>query len=185
MNNSVDSHVLENPSNISIQTQMQNLFERLSPNLWVMISTLIALVILLVVLTYLVYKPVKKMLAERKKFIQDNIDASVKSREKALEFEKEKQKELLESKTIAFEIVRNAKIESEKIIWQYTENAKKEYKKILDSAAVAINLKEQQFREQAKQEVVEIGTEIASKILEKKVTPQTESEIIKKILDKA
>ena len=53
------------------------------PNLWIMIATIGSLFILLIILTYFFYNPVKKMVQRRKEFINKNINDSIEAKNNA------------------------------------------------------------------------------------------------------
>lgn len=179
-----NTEVVAQENNNSLQDQITELFAKLLPNLWIMLATLISLIILLIVLTFFVYKPTKKMIEKRKQFIQSNIDAAVQSREKALDLEKTKNQQLIESRLTANEIVHKARLESEKMLLAYTDNAKNESKKILDNAYQSIKLQQEKFQKESQKEIMDVAVKIAEKILEEKLTVKDEKKILAKFLKK-
>lgn len=159
------------------------LFKNVFPNVWVMLATTLALILMIIFLTIFVYKPLKKVIQERRDFIQENIDNSIKSKEKALELENQRNQELWEARIAASQIISQAKIESEKIVFEYTSNAKKEAKRILEDAHITISQLQKKFESESKEEIISVATKLASKILEKHVSSYENHDLIEKLLN--
>ncbi|WGI36251.1 F0F1 ATP synthase subunit B [Mesomycoplasma lagogenitalium] len=162
---------------------ISNLFKGIFPNPWVMLATFIALIIVVLVLYGLVFKPIRKSISERRKFIQDNIDESIKNRESSIELENKRNLELWEARIAAAGIVNQAKIESEKIANEYIVNAKKEAKRIIEDGHKSVAQQQKKFEEESREEIISVATKLASKILEKHVSHYEEEELINKLLN--
>lgn len=179
--NKLFSILASSPSEI-IQRDVNDIVQRLFPNPFVVISSLISFLIIFIILFYLVQKPVKKMVKERKNFIQENIDESIQTKNKALELEKQRTNELEKSYITAAEIVLKAKIEAEKIVISYTDNAKNEAQKIMENARASIQIEKNNLKKEYKKQVIEISSLISSKVLEKEITIKDEDKLIKEFL---
>ena len=92
---------------------------QLMPSLYIMIATLGSFVVLLLILTKLLYKPVKKMVKNRQDFIQKNIDDSINAKQNAINLEQEARDRLVDSKLMALEIINKSKLDAEVLKHQY------------------------------------------------------------------
>ncbi|MBN3534532.1 F0F1 ATP synthase subunit B [Mycoplasma procyoni] len=162
---------------------ISELFKNILPNPWMMLATLIALTVVVVSLFLLIYKPLKRVIGERRQFIQDNIDESVKNKESSIELEKRRNTELWEARIAAAGIVNQAKIESEKIANQYISHAKKEAKRIIEDGHQSVAQERKRFEQESKEEIISVATKLASKILEKHVSHYEDREMIDKLLN--
>ena len=97
----------------SIGETMQTIAEKLVPNLLSFVVQLTSFIILLLVVFFFAYKPVKKMLDKRADHIQNEIDQAEKNHALAVEQNKEAKEILAKSKAEASEIIAEAKKQGE------------------------------------------------------------------------
>lgn len=167
----------------SLQEELVSMFYRIFPNGYMMLAVVISTLILLTVLTFLVYKPVKKSIKARKEFIQQNIDDSLRLKQEAQILEEEKNKNLIESRIAAAEIVFKSKIQAEKIVNEYTNLANKESSRILNEAQQSIKHQKEQFKRESKEEIIIVASKIASKFMQRKVDIKLERELFEELLE--
>ncbi|UUD37292.1 ATP synthase F0, B subunit [Mycoplasmopsis californica] len=153
-------------------------FKKLFPNIPLLIATIIAFIIVFGFLTYFFYKPVKKMLERRNKFIQKNIDDSIRNKKLALESSDEAQERLMNAKITAAEIIDKAKFEAEKVIIEYTTRANKEAELIKSHAEIDIKNEKEKFEKESRQAIIDVAFEIANKIVKKEIKPENEQKLI-------
>lgn len=156
--------------------------DQMMPSIYIMIATLGALIVLIIILTKFLYNPVKKMVEERQKYIQKNIDDSLESKLSAINKEQEARDKLVESNNLAQEIINNSKIEAETIKVEYITKAKQEAKKITDDAKVDIQLTKEKLEKETKAEIVTIATEISEKIIKEKISPKIAQKYLEEYL---
>ena len=72
-------------NNSKISDEITKTFDNLTFNWPYFVLSLLTLTLVVLFVTFLVYKPLKKMLKARQEFIQNNINESIKAKEKALE----------------------------------------------------------------------------------------------------
>ena len=146
--------------------------------------TVITFVVLLLLLWKTAWKPIVEALDARAEKIRGDIDQADKSRQEA-------EKVLAEHK----ELMSNAKEESAKIIAQGREEAEKVKNEIIEKAQTeAKDMAERVKKEIAmakdsalaelKTEVVNISTEIASKIIDKDLKPEDQNALVSEALNK-
>ncbi|WP_051599964.1 F0F1 ATP synthase subunit B [Mycoplasma elephantis] len=153
-------------------------FQKLFPNIPLLIAVIIAFILIFCFLTYFFYKPVKKMLADRNKFIQKNIDDSIKNKKNALESSNEAQERLMNAKITAAEIIDKAKFEAEKVIMEYTNQAHKEAELIKANAELELKNEKEKFEKDSRKAILDVAFEIANKIIQKEIKHDDEQKLI-------
>ncbi|MFU2193159.1 F0F1 ATP synthase subunit B [Mycoplasma sp. 4079] len=167
----------------SLNQQVQEKFNGLFPSVPMMIATIIAFLIVFLLLTYLLYKPVKKMMKNRTNFIQENINSAIKQKEDSLEVLNDANEKLKEAHKQADSIVNKAKIKAGEVSKTYIDKAKAESYRLLEETNQDIALQKKEFDANAKKYVIQVATELAEKILRKEISPETQDEIIKNYLE--
>ena len=158
--------VIERPGTDSIGDKVNELM----PSIYIMIATLGAFLVLFLVLTKLLYKPVRKMVKNRQDFIQKNIDDSISAKEMALSLEQQARDNLFNSKLMAQEIIHKSKLEAEVLKYQYIDQGKAEAERLVTEANVEISTKKQVLEREVHNEIVNIAIEISEKMVAKNIT---------------
>ncbi|MFV8489158.1 F0F1 ATP synthase subunit B [Mycoplasma sp. 31_09] len=158
-------------------------FANLIPSVPMMIATILAFAIVFAILTWLLYKPVKKMMKRRADFIQGNIDDSIKEKELSQKAKLDANNKLQEAHKQADIIITKAKIKASEVSHSYTEKAKAESKRLLEETSQDIASQKREFDSNAKKYIVTVATDLAEKILKREITPETQTEIIDKFLN--
>ncbi|WP_406613586.1 F0F1 ATP synthase subunit B [Mycoplasma corogypsi] len=158
-------------------------FETLFPSWPIIVATIIAFIIVFVFLTYFVYKPVKKMMKDRHDFIQGNIDEAIKAKEDSLEKLNEANESLKSARVQATTIINKAKVRADKVADFYTTKARAQSKRLLDETILDIQAQQREFEMNSKTYVVNLGTELATKILKREISQQTQDELINQYLN--
>lgn len=146
--------------------------DQLMPSIYIIVATLGAFLVLLIVLTKLLYNPVKKMVKNRQDFIQKNIDDSINAKQKALSFEQEARNKLNASKLIASEIINKSKVEAEILKNQYINQGKIKADKLVNRAKDDIKNKKINLEKNIQKEIINVAIEISEKIISKKVSKE-------------
>lgn len=157
-------------------------FQKLFPNLPLMIATIIAFIIVIFFLTFFFYKPVRRMVKNRQDFIQKNIDDSIENKQKSLNSFNEAQDSLVQAKIKASEIVSKAKFEAEKVVIEYTNRANNEAERIMKNAEQEIKNDKKRFEEDSHQAIIDVAFELANKLVEKEISPDKEKKLIEEYL---
>ncbi|MGL4343009.1 MAG: F0F1 ATP synthase subunit B [Metamycoplasmataceae bacterium] len=162
-------------------TDVGDKIAQMMPSLPMMFATLGALLVLMLILTFFLYKPISKMVKKRQNFIQKNIDNSIKAKEEAAKLSSDSFKELTESRLIANEIINRAKKESEVTKQHYINNGKIEAQKLLEEANRDIKNLKEDFEQSKKESIIDIAIQISEKILLEKVDPKDIEKYYKEI----
>ena len=161
---------------------MQSL-DVISVNLWQMLASLLNLVLLFLIVKKFLYKPVKKMLAER----QNAIEKDYKDAKEA------KQQAILEKEAYENQI-KNAKEEADSIIKSATEDANRRSDEIISEAKVRADmivsaaktdaeLEMKKAESHIKEEIVEVSSLIAEKMLRREISKEDHRELIDSFIE--
>ncbi|UUD35008.1 F0F1 ATP synthase subunit B [Mycoplasmopsis caviae] len=162
-----------------IQKELSGLF----PSVPMMVATLVAFAIVILILFFLLYKPIKKSIKARQDYIQSNIDQAKQTNDLSQDKLKEANDKLTQAHQEANNLVKNAKVRAEKVIISYTAKAKIESKRILEEAELDIKQQRDSLMEDSKNNIAKAASELSRQILKKEVSKKTESEIIDKFLE--
>ena len=157
--------------------QLNNRFQAIFPTWTTVVATILSVIILLLVLTKLFYNPVKKMVNERKKFIQSNIDSAVRQNAESAKDRKQAQIAINEANTIAHNILSEAKMKAERMLKKSVEDAKIEARQLVKNAHKDAKREREIFENQAKEEMVTIALEAAKKVISKEVDNTTNKKL--------
>jgi F-type H+-transporting ATPase subunit b len=157
------------------------LFEALGINLKILLAQLINFSIMIFVLWRFAYKPIMKVLNDRREKIIQGVKAAEKSEEKLAQAE-DKEKE----------IITEAKKEALKIVEEAKERAEKKYQEIINKSkediGQIINQEKEKIHQEKETVLVEIRQEIGSllgmglnKFLDKKINRENDEIIITEI----
>lgn len=146
------------------------------------IFQIVATIILCIILTKLLYKPVLEFLEKRKKGIEENItEASEKlSQADALKFEYEvKIKEIEKEKD---SILTEARARAKSLEAQILEDAKKEAETIKNRAMLDIQREQEKAKEEIRLQIIEVSSLVASKFISKNIDEDEQNALVDKAI---
>ncbi len=156
----------------------EDFLSKLFPNPWDALAVFLAFVILLVVVFYVAYKPVKKLIHDRKQYVESNLRDSEASKAQSQKLLRDAEEDVLESKKEALKIVEDAKttanIEKEKIL----ESAKIERKQIIDEAKVEIDREIENSKDEIHEEIVSVAMDASKKLLSREVNSKDNAKLV-------
>lgn len=162
---------------------MQNL-GIISVNIWQILISLANLTILFLLLKKFLYKPVLKMLDERRAQIESDYSDAAKAKQSAESKDNELTSRLSNAKTEAEGIVKEAadiaKVRGDKII----EDARATADGIVRQAQVDAELERKRVNETIKEQIVEVSTALAEKMLEREINADDHKSLIDEFISK-
>ncbi len=170
--------ILIKTQNHNLSTDLNEKFSALFPSWVTIVATVLAFTILLIILTLLVWKPVKKMVESRQAYIQNNIDEATAQNTEASNDREKANQELVEARVEAAQIVADAKFAAEKNRTSIKKQAKEESDKILANAKEEIEAEKIKLAKETKQEIVEVALAAAAKIVEKEVDSKVNRKLV-------
>lgn len=162
---------------------MSEKFLKIFPNIPMLIATVIAFIIVFFILTYLLYKPIKKMMVNRHNFIQSNINDSINSKNEAISLVNEANEKLKKAHKQADVVVNKAKIEAENVLVSYANKAKIDSKHMLEETSRDIENQKKEFEKESKKRIVETAIVLAKKIIQKDISKESQKDVIENFLN--
>lgn len=148
-----------------------------------MALTLLATLILFFVLRKLLYKPVSKMLSDRKERIKQSIDGANNLKLEAANLKEEYELKIAEAKKEAQEIIEAGRKRGEEIKESILAEAKEEANSILERAKREIIHEKEKALIDIKAQSAEMALLIASKVIEENLSLDKQQQLISKFVD--
>ena len=159
--------ILSNMDNIG--ETMKSIADKLIPNWLSFVIQFSSFIILLLVVFFFAYKPVKKMLKKRADFIQEEIDQAQKNHAEAVEQTKEAKRLLSDSKAEASLIIENATKKGEEKYEAMMLEAKEEVKEMKLAAQDDIEQAKVDALNDIRNEMVNVALTASKEILKREV----------------
>lgn len=143
----------------------------------------ISFVIFVILLNFLFYRPMKKVMEERAKYIQDNKDDAETNNSKTQKLIEEKDAKIADAKKQSFDFLNETNLNVKEKLDIAVNGAKAEFKQKTDKQIADLKREKEEVLNSMKSEIAELSSEISSKVLGKKTTiANVSDEIIEKAL---
>ena len=139
---------------------------------------LIMFIIMLLIVKHFAWGPVTKMMDKRATKISNDIDSAEKARKEAEDLAAKRQTALENSRAEAAGIINRAKQNGEQQKASIVNAANEEVKTMKVNAKKDIQQEKQDALSSVKNDVAELSIEIASKIIQKELTPESQKELV-------
>ena len=123
------------------------------------------------------------MLRARQEFIQNNINESIKAKEKALEAQESIDLKINDANIKVSNLILEAKSESEKIINDGMQKAQKQSELLLQQANILVEKKYKDFELEQKKIIIENAVELARKILKRELKDKDNKKLISELME--
>lgn len=153
------------------------------PELSSLILAWIALALIYFILKRFLYKPINNALEARKNKIQDDIQSAASVREEAFKLKKDYEGRIKNSKEEGQEIIDGARLRGEELTQHLLAEAKVEADIVLARAKKEIERQKELAYVEMKAQSGEMAVLIASKIMEEKITYESQKDLINKFID--
>ena len=155
----------------------------ISVNFWHILISLANLTILFLLIKKFLYKPVKKMFENREKELADKYAEADDAIEKANADRLAWEEKLTSADDEADEIIKNATAVAKKRADQIVEDASSQAKIIINEAQTEAKLELEKSRSDFKNEVVEVSTAVAEKMLSREVNKDDHDKLIDEFIN--
>lgn len=149
-----------------------------------LIAQVLNFIILLCILAKFCYKPLLKVLDERRNRIINDLDSAEKTRLEAEELKAQYAKQLADARAEATAIVDKANKTGQKLQEDFLAQAQAEKDQMMATAREHIEQEKQQAMLDIRTEVISLATEIAGKVVSEKLTSAEDQALIAKTADK-
>ena len=156
--------------------------EILGLDLWQFIFTIVNFVILILLLKIFLFKPITKMLDDRKAAIDEALTAADQARIEVASTEENIREQIAAARSEADSIIADAKKRGEDIRVEIIESAKNDAKAIAESAAAQIEEEKQQAIVDLKNQIADMVVLATEKVLADGLTAEQESNLMNKYI---
>lgn len=145
--------------------------------------TLINVFILFILLSYILFNPVRNMLKKRQDKITSDIEGAAKDKEDALAMKKEYEAKLKAASKEAESILSDARKTGEHNKQRLIDEGKEEAARIIAQANKEAELEKQKVADEVKQQIVVVAAAMASKLVSKSINESDSNALIEETLN--
>ena len=157
--------------------------EALGINLGYIVSQIVNFTLLAVLLYFVAYKPILRMLDERSARIQKGIQDAEEASRRAAEMEQEYEQRVAEARRHGQEIIAQATQMSEKARQDILEQAREEARAQIDRAREEISRERDQAMADLRQQVADLSLMISEKVLAETLDEDRQRRLIERFLE--
>lgn len=167
----------------SVPITKDDFLDKLFPNPWDALAVFLAFVLLLIVVFYFAYKPVKKLLKKRGDYVEDKIKSAESKELEAARLLKDANEQIKEKKIEAMAIVEKAKEDANKERQTILEKAKEEKEAEVKKAKEEIAQEIEASKDEIHREIVSVALDASSKILEREVNSKDNEKLVDSFIE--
>ena len=156
---------------------MQSL-DIISVNLWQILISLCNLLLIFLIVKKFLFKPVKKMIAQRQEAVDEQLNAAIKDRESAAAQKAEWDQKMETAAKDADAIIEDATIAAKRRGESIVAAAQEKADGMVKQAETQIDLERQKASAEIREEIVTISTALAEKMLEREINPKDHQQLI-------
>ena len=145
-----------------------------------LLAQIVNFVILLYILKRFLYKPILKVLDERKKRIETSMKQSAEIQKKFEEVSQKQQEILDEAKKESTRIIGTAKNEAKILTNQIQTEANTQAEEIMKRNQQSLQLEKQKMISEAKQELIDVVASATERVVERSLTKADKDRLVKK-----
>lgn len=159
--------------------------EGLGISLPTLITQVVTFIILLVVLRFVAYKPIMRMLDERSKRVKESVEQAEAVKAQSVKAEEELKKQMEVASREGQERITRAIKAGEDIKQKAEEDAKKEAEKLIIRARTEIQQERDAAVNEVRREFADLTVLAAGKVIEKSLDKEKHRELIDKVLEES
>ena len=154
---------------VDLSDGLDDIMSKLIPNWTSFVVQLAAFLVLVAIVIYFGYKPVKKMIKKREDYIEDNIKQSELAKSRANDNIIKSEEKLTQSHKQANEIIEQAKLDAEREKARILEETSIMVSKMKSDAEADIIQSREDAKEEIRKEMVNLALDASSEILSRNV----------------
>lgn len=176
------SSILANGANFALLAEEDNVWKRIfgldAQTLMDTSITLIAMLVLFMLLSYLLFNPARKLIASRQELIAKDMADAQKNRTDAEALKIEYDSKLSSAYAEADEIMSSAKKRAKKQETDMINDAKEEANRIMKRAHKEAELEKNRVQDEVKQEMIAVASLMAGKIINVSMDEASQNELV-------
>lgn len=169
-------------SGILADNVMKRIFGLDAQTLFDTCIVLVAMLVLFILMSYLLFNPARNLLNKRKELIESKMQDAQRQKEEAEAFKEEYDSKLKNIKVEADEIVNTARNRARKQENEIINEAKEEAGRIVKRAEKEAALEKSKAIDGMKQEIISVASLMASKIVEETMDESKQNELLETAL---
>jgi F-type H+-transporting ATPase subunit b len=160
------------------------IFEAFGLDIRILIAQLINFGILVFILWKFAYKPMFKILDDRKNKIEAGIENAAKAEEKLKEMGEEEKRVMIEAKKEAAKILDDARLMAEESRKKNIDKTKEEIGQLINQEKESMRQEKAEILKSINREVADLVVATVEKVINEKMTGAKDEELIKKAIGK-
>ncbi len=156
--------------------------KNLIPNWVSFVCQLGALIVMILVIFFVAYKPVRKMLKKRSDYIEDNIRQAEEAKAEALKNASQSEETIIASKKEAANIIAQAKETADNNSRTMIEETQNEINKMKSLAEEDIARSKEEAKEEIRQEMVSVALAASEEVLKREVNEKDNARIVENFI---
>lgn len=145
--------------------------------------TLLAVFVLFLLLSYLLFDPARELLAKRQAKIQTDLDAAAKDKEDALAFKAEYDAKVHAAEAEVDEILAEGRKKAMKKEADIVAEAKEEAARIAQRASKEIELEKSKMKDEVKKEMISVASMMAGKFVAESMDDKKQAQLVDEALN--
>lgn len=145
--------------------------------------TLVAVLVLFVLLSYLLFNPARNLLAQRQAKIQADLDAAAKDKEDAIAFKAEYDAKVQSANAQVDEILAEGRKKAMKKEADIVAEAQEEAVRITQRANKEIELEKSKMRDEVKKEMISVASMMAGKFVAESMDDKKQAQLVDEALN--
>lgn len=158
--------------------------EGLLPNIWITLTQVLIFIVVVAAVFFLAYKPIKKKMAERQKFVQSNIDESVKAKKEAESNIKASKEVLDKAQVQAGDIIKKAQTVAEENAAKAQQDLAASIERQKVQAHKDLQDERRRMIQSAHEEIVDTAIAASKEILSKEIDEEANRKLVNDFIDR-
>lgn len=155
----------------------------LVPNFWTFLIQLLALIVLIIAVIFLAYKPIKKVIKKRGDYVEGNIkDSEIKNKQAQSNLEESKTN-IKQSRLEAQDIIKKAEIDAGGVKEGIINDAKEKANQEIESARLQIKQEQEKAKEDVHKEIVNVALSASEKLLNREIKEEDNDKLVSNFVD--
>ncbi|MGE5588862.1 MAG: F0F1 ATP synthase subunit B [Clostridia bacterium] len=146
-------------------------------------ASILNFLLLTALLTFFLYRPVRKFMMDRQDRIKRSLEEAAQSRAESAKMKQEYESRLAQASREAQDIIEKAVVQGERAQAEILEAARKEAKAILEQARIEAARERQAAFEALRDDIVDLVISTASVVAGKKIDSSDDEAVVKRLLE--
>lgn len=166
-----------------VPISQESFIDKLFPDPYDALVVFVSFIVLLVVVFFVAYKPVKKLIQKRKDYVEGKINNAIEKEKTADEKLEKANEEVKNKKAEAIALIEDAKVQAGKEKQAILDEAKRKKELEVKKAKEEIAQEIEASKDELHREIVSVAIDASSKVLEREVNSKDNEKLIDNFID--